>query len=191
MLLLLTTMIGLGILAGLAVRGNFRNLKEISFRFTPILFTSLAIALLALFFDSLKSGRHVFQLLSLAGVLMFLLVNLASQKGLVRVGFVIVTVGWALNFIVITANKGMPLSEWAYAKSGQTEAITYGTGGFYRTVHAGPGTLFRQLGDVIPIRAYRQVVSIGDILLILGVAFVIAGGMYGAGRRAPAAVAAK
>jgi hypothetical protein len=170
-------MIGLGVVAGLLLRGSFKNLKEINFRLTAVLFVSLIVALLPLIFDSLNPHRRVLSLISLAGVLIFLIANISAARGPVRIGFGIIALGWALNFIVIAANGGMPLSEWAYRTSGQTTAITYGTGGFYRSVHTDSGTLFRQLSDVIPIKPYRQVVSIGDLLLIVGVAFVIAAGM--------------
>jgi hypothetical protein len=133
---------------------------------------------LPLFMDSLESSRRAFQLTAFAGVLLFLIVNIAGTRGGVRAGFLIVGLGWALNFIVIAANKGMPLSLWAYAKSGQTEAVTQGSGGFYRIVVAHPGTLFRPLGDVIPVRAIHQVLSIGDCLLLLGASVVIAFGMH-------------
>ena len=77
----------------------------------------------------------------------------------------------------------MPLSRWAYAASGQTEHIRQGFGGYYRVVLAGPKTRLLQLGDVIPVKVFREVVSIGDIFLIIGIALVIAAAMRTARRR--------
>jgi hypothetical protein len=77
------------------------------------------------------------------------------------------------------------LSRWAYAASGQTARITEGSRGFYRIVLAGPKTTLLRLGDVIPIKLFRQVVSIGDIVLFLGIAFVIAAAMRTARRSNP------
>jgi hypothetical protein len=181
---LLASMIGLGIVAGLVTRGSFKGLTILRFRWAPVLFASLVVALLPFYVNSLEPSRHIFSLAAFAGVLVFLVVNIAAARGGVRVGFLVVGLGWALNFIVIAANKGMPLSLWAYAKSGQTAAVTEGSGGFYRIVVAHPGTLLRPLGDVIPVRVFTQVLSIGDCLLILGAAIIIATAMH---VRAPAA----
>src|SRR5205823_2811468 len=136
--------------------------------------------------DSINAHRRALQLAAFAGVLVFLVVNLLTQRGAVLAGMYILTPGWALNFTVVALNGGMPVSLWAYAKSGQTEHITQGSGGFYRIVIAGRHTKLRSLGDVIPFRLYREVVSIGDIVLMLGIAFVIAAAMRTIRRGAPA-----
>jgi hypothetical protein len=178
LILLLATMIGLGIVAGLLTRGNFKGLTVLRFRLAPVLFVSLVIALLPFYVSSLESSRRAFQLLAFAGVLIFLIANILSTRGGVRAGFLVLGLGWALNFIVIASNGGMPLSLWAYAKSGQTEVPHFGSGGFYRVVEAHPGTVLRPLGDVIPVRVFTQVLSIGDVLLLIGAAIVIAAGMH-------------
>jgi hypothetical protein len=185
-LLLLSTMIGLGLIAGFLARGTLKGLKDIHFRIVWMLFLSVIVGLLPLFSDSLNSHRHVLQLISYAGVLAFLIVNILTSRGEVRVGMLVIMAGWALNFIVIAANHGMPLSRWAYAASGQTSRITQGSGGFYRIVVAGPHTKLLRLGDVIPVKPYSVVVSIGDIVLSLGIAFVIAAVMRTARRGSPA-----
>jgi hypothetical protein len=176
-LLLLSTMIGLGLIVGFLARGTLNGLKDLHFRIVWILFLSVLVGLLPLFGDSLNSHRHAFQLISYAGVLAFLVVNILTSRSEVRAGMLVITTGWALNFIVIAANHGMPLSRWAYAASGQAGRITQGSGGFYRIVVAGPHTKLLRLGDVIPVKPYSVVVSIGDIFLILGIAIVIAAAM--------------
>ena len=170
-------MIGLGLIGGALAHGSLKGLKDVQFRMIWVLFLSLVIAFLPLLNHSINEHRRVFQLVAFTGVFVFLLVNILTSRGELRAGLLVITTGWALNFIVIAANGGMPLSRWAYARSGQTERITQGSGGFYRIVLAGPNTKLLRLGDVIPVRPFRQVVSIGDILLILGVALVIAAGM--------------
>ena len=178
MLLLLASMIGLGLVAGFLARGTLEGLKEIHFKLVWLLFVSLIVALIPLFSDSINKHRRPLLLIAMAGVLVFLVVNILTNRTReMRMGLFIIAVGWALNFIVIALNRGMPLSRSAYARSGQAEAITAGKGGFYRTVVAGPHTKLRFLGDVIPVRLFRQVVSIGDICLVLGIAFVIAAAM--------------
>jgi uncharacterized protein DUF5317 len=185
-LLLLSTMIGLGLIIGLLARGSFKGLKDIQLRMVWVLFVSLAIAILPLFSDSINEHRRGLLLVANAGVLLFLLVNILTSRGETRAGFLVITLGWALNFTVIAVNGGMPLSRWAYAASGQTQRITEGSGGFYRIVLAGPKTTLLRLGDVIPIRLFREVVSIGDILLFLGIALVIAAAMRTVRRGSPA-----
>jgi hypothetical protein len=178
-------MMGLGLIIGLLARGSLRGLKDIQLKMVWVLFVSLAIAILPLLNDSLNKHRRVLLLVANAGVLLFLIVNILTSRGETRAGFLVIAVGWALNFIVIAANGGMPLSRWAYEASGQKQRITQGSGGFYRIVLAGPKTVLSPLGDVIPIRLFREVVSIGDIVLFLGVALVIASAMRTTRRDSP------
>ena len=176
-LLLLATMIGLGFVIGFAGRGSVKGLKDIHLRVVWVLFVALLVALLPLFSDSINAHRRPLQLVAFAGVLVFLVVNIVTNHGEIRAALLIVTLGWALNFTVIAANGGMPLSRWAYATSGQAGTITVGKGGFYRIVLGGPGTKLFRLGDVIPVKPYHVVVSIGDILMVLGIALVIGAAM--------------
>ena len=191
MLLLLSTMIGLGLIVGALAGGSLKGLRDIHFRLTWVLFVSVGVALLPLFIDSISKQRRAIELVAFIGVLVFLVVNIVTSRGEIRASLVVIGVGWALNAVVISANGGMPLSRWAYAASGQTERIREGFGGYYRVVLAGPKTRLSQLGDVIPVRLFRQVVSIGDIILILGVALVIAAAMRTARRGTPAEQPAK
>ena len=177
MLLLLATMIGLGFVIGFAGRGSIKGLKDIQLRVVWVLFLSLIVGLLPLLSDSINAHRRPLQLVAFAGVLVFLIVNIVTSHGEIRAALLVVGVGWALNFTVIAANGGMPLSRWAYQTSGQTGAITVGKGGFYRIVLGGRGTTLFRLGDVIPVKPYHVVVSIGDILMILGIALVIGAAM--------------
>ncbi len=76
MLLLLATMIGVGLIAGFLARGTLTGLKEIHFKLVWLLFASLAIAILPLLSDAINKHRRVLLLIALAGVLLFLLVNI-------------------------------------------------------------------------------------------------------------------
>jgi uncharacterized protein DUF5317 len=183
MLPLLGTAIGVGLIAGLLAHGHPRALKDLRFRWPLVLLASLIVGVIP-YYVSMSSGpRKALQFAGYAGVLIFLLVNIASFHGALRTGFLIITLGWALNFIVIAANGGMPLSLWAWSHSGQGGAPTPGKGGFFKILIAHPGTWFKPLGDVIPVRSIGQVLSIGDVILILGIAFVIAAGMRPSLRR--------
>ena len=185
MLLLLASMIGLGLIAGWATHGSLTGLKEIHFRLVWVLFASVIIALLPLFSDTISSHRRPIMIVTFAGVLIFIVVNMLTFRGELLAAILVVAAGWTLNFVVIASNGGMPLSLSAYSASGQTETFKTGSGGFYRVVIAGPSTRLRFLGDVIPVKIFREVVSIGDIFLILGIAFIIAAAMRTRRRRAP------
>lgn len=173
---LLAAALGMGVVAGLIARGRFRNLREIRLWWTPVLFVALIIGLIPLFVGVPKGPRIALQIVSMLGVLAFLAINTARARGGVRIGFWTIAMGWALNFIVIAANGGMPLSRWAYSKI-ESGPITPGRGGFFKIVIAGPHSVLRPLGDVIPLRAVDQVLSIGDVVLIIGIVVVIAAGM--------------
>jgi hypothetical protein len=177
-LLLLATALGSGLLAGLLLRGRFSGLAELRLRWTPVLVLSLLVSLVPLFVDLSGTGLpKTFLIASNIGVLIFLASNIVFADGGVRTGFLVAGAGWAMNFLAIAANGGMPLSRWALEHSGQSGEITAGKGGFFKVVEATPDSSFRFFGDVIPIRAFSQVVSLGDIVLMVGIAIIIASGM--------------
>jgi len=190
MFALLGIALATGLLSGFLMHGRTSNLKEIRVRFAPLLFASLIVGMLPLFLSLARTPRIELQMVSMLGVLTFLAIAIRSTHGGVRVGFGIVLAGWFLNFVPMAANGGMPLSLWAWSHSGQRGAPTPGSGGFFKIIEAKPGTLFRFLGDAIPIRPVSQVVSIGDILLMLGIIAIIAYGMRPATEAEPASPAA-
>jgi hypothetical protein len=175
-------MIGLGLLAGVLAGGSLKGLKDIHFRLTWVLFVSVTVALLPVFVESIGTQRRLIELVGFLGVLIFLVVNIVTTRGETRAALLVIGIGWALNAIVIVANGGMPVSRWAYAASGQSEHIRQGFGSFYRVVIAGPKTKLLRLGDVIPIRVFREVVSIGDLFLMVGIALVIVAAMRSGAR---------
>lgn len=103
-------------------------------------------------------------------------------------GFVLILGGLLLNFVVITANEGMPVSREAVVASGQA-----GTLAELRELDSPkhhlerPDDRLMALGDVIPVGPpIRQVVSIGDMAVLLGVAwFLIAAMRRGPGEGRP------
>lgn len=170
-ILLLT--LGAAVAAGWLARGRLRNLAGLHFRGVPIVLGALLVALLPLLISVSDGTARVLSAIANIVVLAFLIVNARHHKGGVRAGIAVMIAGWALNALVISANGGMPLARWAYTQSGQTDPITAGEDGFYKIVIADDDTVLRPLGDVIPIRAIAQVVSIGDILLVAGIDIVV------------------
>ncbi|HVL89034.1 MAG TPA: DUF5317 family protein [Actinomycetota bacterium] len=182
---LMALTIAAAVAAGFLARGRLRRLADVQFRGLPILFVSLGVALLPLLVEVSDSAARWLTGIANLVVIAFLAVNVRAMRGLIRVGLVVVAAGWMLNAIVIAANAGMPLSVRAYERSGQTDPITAGQGGFYKIVVADDDTTLRFLGDAIPVRALGQVVSVGDILLSVGIGVAVTGGMRGDATRAP------
>lgn len=170
----ITLVLGVGV--GLATGGRLGNLAWLHVRLVPAAIGSAVIALLPLFITLPSEARRAIQILTMLGVLAFLAVNVPRAAGVVRAGFLLLALGWALNFTVIAANGAMPLSLWAYERSGLSETPTPGEGGFFKLEIADDATLMKPLGDVIPFRPLRKVFSPGDLFLMAGVAVVVAGG---------------
>ncbi|MBI4729249.1 MAG: DUF5317 family protein [Acidobacteria bacterium] len=178
-LLLLT--LAPSVAVGLAMGGRLANLKLVSLRASPVLFAGLVLGLAPLFADLSRGAGRALVIGSNLLVAAFLALNVPRNRGAVRLGLLVIALGWLLNMSAIVANEGMPLSRWAYARSGQTGEIAEGEGDFFKIVIADERTRLRALGDVIPIRALGQVVSLGDIALALGIGVVVAGGMRSRG----------
>lgn len=146
-------------------------------------------------FDNIVQWRPVFPLLGAGGVTLMVVTDMVGIGGapgvLLRLvalglvvafavfnihtgGMVLVAVGFGLNFFVTLINWGMPTSVGALVSSGiandaaTAESLTL-TGG--REV--ADGALLGFLGNVIPL-PWGQVVSIGDILWLVGLALVTA-----------------
>ena len=95
-----------------------------------------------------------------------------------RLSVVLVGVGTLLNAIAIVANGGyMPASTRALEVAGVvTEGPTYNN-----SVVAGEGAHLLMLGDVMAVPSsfpvFSNVFSIGDVLIAVGVAMLLASGM--------------
>jgi hypothetical protein len=101
-------------------------------------------------------------------------------------GFALILVGLFLNFIVITVNEGMPVSRDAVVTSGQADTLPD-----LRELDSPkhhlerPDDRLKPIGDVIPVGPpIRQVVSVGDVAVLLGVAWFLIAAM----RRVPSRV---
>jgi hypothetical protein len=108
-------------------------------------------------------------LVSFAALLGFAIDNLRAP------GFALIVVGLALNVIVIAANHGMPVTSDALVRSDQADTLhSLITDGGAKHHLATDETVMLPLADVIPIGTpVRQVVSIGDLFVHLGVGWFI------------------
>ncbi len=99
-------------------------------------------------------------------------------------GMALVGAGLALNLAVMAANGTMPVSHWAYHAAGIPDSVGHdgahgngrgeeGTGEGFKHQWMNEDSRLELLGDVIPVRGLGVVVSIGDILLLVGVARLV------------------
>jgi hypothetical protein len=175
--------------AGLLLGGRPANLARIHLRWMGLAILGFSLQLVDL--PGRLPGTDldwplVFLLTSFVLLLTFALANLSTT------GFWIILVGVLLNFTVIAANGGMPVSREALVKSGQADTVRDLTNSadLYVKHHlAGPGDYVRALGDVIPLAPVHQAISVGDIFTYGGVAVVVVAGMRRRPDNEPASVA--
>ncbi|HPU00793.1 MAG: DUF5317 domain-containing protein [Firmicutes bacterium] len=162
----------LGLVIGWLRRGQLRHLAGVKLAGWALVLLALAIKL-AIMID-FNLGWSLFapaapylHLISYLPLLAFVFLN-RSQWGMILMGL-----GLLLNLIVIAANGGfMPVNP-AFLTPPMQEGLLSGTASPLHTVLTDE-SLFPLLGDQIPI-PYRvdKVISIGDLLLGLGIALFI------------------
>jgi MFS family permease len=181
----------LGLIAGLAAGGRLDNLLAVRLRWTLLIFAAVALRLgteAALVRDVAIADQYRFPLLATAyGVLV-----LALWVNRNRPGISLALVGTALNATAILVNGGfMPVWDQALAAADLTEADILSP--IHFLISADPPIPFLlaagPLGDVIPVPVplIRNVLSIGDVLLSVGIAFFVFASLL----RQPAAAPAR
>jgi hypothetical protein len=161
-----------GVAVGLGRGGRLSGLTTLRFR-APILllFASVTQALLG----AIAPSRRLLALgVAYAVVGMWLLRNSFHHRGGVRLGCAVLTVGWLLNLIPIVLNGGMPVSAHGLERIDAPRTMSVTEGHFSKHVPADHDSRVSVLGDVIPLPLAASVVSIGDIVLLAGIALVVA-----------------
>lgn len=184
--MLMVDSIVIGLLLGWLRGGSLRRLAETRLRFEGLMVTSLLAQLgLPQVAERLSLSPRV--TLAIWVALMCLLVGAAAVNWR-RAGMVLCAVGVLCNLIVIVVNGGMPVS---------TNAISIVTGGPVAgdvfvgdPVHLALETQTRLplLADAIPLPGpswHRGVISVGDILLMSGVMYLICASMVDRGAQNP------
>jgi hypothetical protein len=175
MLLILVAVV-VGLLVGLAFGGSLRNMLNWQVRWWGLAFVGLGLQAIPV--GSRPTGTsHVIAVSLLVVSYVVLLVFVA--RNLRVAGFAVMGVGFALNALVISLNGGMPVNDHAL----HTAAGRDYPQALYRLVvrggakhHlAGPGDVLLPLSDVIPIGPpFRNVLSVGDLVWLVGTAWVFA-----------------
>jgi len=176
--ILIPIIIVLSIILGYKRGGSLKNFLNIEFKRLIFIFIGFIIQVIIFtsYFQlsSLKIYTGVFFIISY--IIVFITIYSNFHLKSVR----LIGTGFFLNFIVILFNKGyIPVSIDALKKVNAYEKIKflkeYTT--FNNCILMSAKTKLNLLGDIIPIKYINQVISIGDIIILLGFFLFIQEGM--------------
>lgn len=145
--------------------GSLESLAATRFGWTWLLLVALAVQVTSSLWARFTSEtiEAAVLVLTYAAVAFFLALNRALP------GMLVAAFGMSLNALVIVANGAMPVSLWAARIAG---ADPYGDLGV-KHEPAGPHTVLSFLGDVIPIPETLQVISVGDVVMAVGIGLLV------------------
>ena len=156
-----------GLFVGLAGGGRLSNLALLHVRWRWLL---LAGGVIPLAVDALDLGLAApLVTVALVALLAFALANLHL------VGMTVVAIGVLANVVPIVLNDGMPVRASALVDAGLARADNVQRveiRGVQRLEE--PDDRFVGLSDIVPVRATRQVMSFGDLIILVGLADVAA-----------------
>jgi len=177
----------IGIVSGYLCGGRLSRLSRLRLRWTGLLFTSLIIQLLIFPSFSVRPlfpyGTTWLHGLSYVLILLWLLANLKKPP------ICLIGLGAVGNFIALAVNGGrMPTSAAALRAAGLSSTadhlVDHGTYG--NVVLMGKATRLNWLGDSLYLPRWiplSTAFSIGDVLIFIGLVWLIVKGMKGDGER--------
>jgi hypothetical protein len=179
--------LALGILCGYAMGGRLGNLLRTSIRATWLLWVAAGLQFVHFEWTGIRTQVEnllgfslMIPIFGLVGI--WLVINLPKRNAAFQAAILAILLGGLMNAAAIAANGRMPFSESALrAAQVSTEQRARGDRS-PKHVAADEDTRLLWLGDIIPVAPIEKVVSIGDIVLLLGVAALLTGAM-----RAPSA----
>jgi Family of unknown function (DUF5317) len=156
---------------GYLLGGRLRNLGNLNIRWAPLALVAFTMQLI--------NPPDRWPLVMLLGS--FVLLSIFAVQNLQTTGFVMILTGVILNFVVISANSGMPVSRQALRASGQIDTVkdlTDDADSYVKHHLATDEDMALFLGDVIALPPpMSQAISVGDIFTYGGVMVVIVAGM--------------
>jgi hypothetical protein len=177
--------LGAGILLGYLSRGRLRGLPSLPFRALWLIPLALLIQLLIFPLFSERAlvtfGTPVLHVLSYAILFLWLLLNL-SVRPVWAIG-----VGALQNAVAVLANAGyMPSSTTALERAGlgSVAAALLAEGTYGNVVLMGGGSRLNVLGDWLFLPSWipgATAFSIGDLLIMVGLVWLVVKGMRGNG----------
>lgn len=151
---MLASGVALGVAAGWIAGGRqLARLGDLRIRWWPLLAAAVALRLAAPLAGDLAAVAYV---VGFAGVVA---VAVADRR---LPGMTLIAAGAALNCIVVAANGGMPVDQAAMAAAGTMMPADR------LHLQMTDASRLAVLADRIPLAPFRNVYSIGDVLLALG-----------------------
>lgn len=177
----------MGAVAGLVLGGRFAALAEFRLRMPAVVWAALGMqVMLGLApLRSLPEGlRFGFVVTSYAMVGAWLALNGITGRAVpMRAAFGLLAAGWLLNLVVMVPNGGMPVSAAALADSGAPPGLDVEEGHLWKHVELSASTELPALADVVAVPALGGAVSVGDVVMVVGLAAAVAAGMVGGSLR--------
>lgn len=160
-----------GLAAGRLSGGRLGRAGRVRLRATPV----LAVALLVqVSLGALPAATRLPLVLASSAVAVAWAATNARRIPPMGLGLTLVAAGILLNLAVIVVNQGMPVSADAMRVAGIADVGDVRVGRLYKHVPL-EGSDLRLLGDVIPVRPFRTVVSVGDVVMLCGTVLAVAG----------------
>jgi hypothetical protein len=159
-------------------RQSLLRLLQLRMRWPVLLWAAAAVHLLRFqnprwlpAWAAYRNGSILIALCWLFGAA-WVLVNRRSWTGPARTALAVIFVGFTLNITVILANAGqMPFSAPAARLAGMPESLLRQR--FVGHTALDDGHHLRWFSDVIPLPVLHKVVSLGDLVMLAGIAAVL------------------
>lgn len=170
---LIISSLALAVVVGYLAGGRLAPLAQLKIRWPYVALAGLGLQVAPVPGPTLPL---VLLMVSFVLLVAFAAVNVEARV----VGFPLILIGILLNFAVIAANQGMPVTREALIASGQgdTLALLARDGGVKHHL-AGPDDRLLFLGDVVVIRPVSMVASVGDVIAYGGVLWLVLMAMVG------------
>lgn len=172
--------VAVGLLLGMACGGSPRWLSEVRLvgetAFVLLLVVSVLLPRVGSLSPALTQPVFAMWVFAMAALLILSALNARSP------GFPLMAGGVFCNLLGVVANAGMPVSPRALSAAGYSMQLPtpgMAVGDAFHLV-AGPVVRLAILGDVLPLPGptlVHSVLSVGDVLLAVGVAVLIASSM--------------
>ena len=178
-MLFIPIIIGISLIVGYLRGGSIKNFSNVEFK-NPI-FIFIGFLIQVIIFSSWFQSSNFKNYTGILFIISYLVVLITISSNFHLKSIRVIGLGFFLNFLVILFNYGyMPVSIKALQSVGAHTKIellkTYTR--FNNCVLMSKSTNLNFLGDIIPIPVLNQVISIGDIFILLGFFLFIQEGMF-------------
>lgn len=163
---------------GVVTGGRVGNLSALRLKFESVLVVLLILVTLAPSLDIPLSDSLLVVVAWIFPVVVCIVVAVLNLK---TPGFALMGIGLLLNLIVVAANSGMPVLASNIAVTQDASSATAAIASSWLHIPVDPDTRMLILADVIPThgpKALRAMLSVGDLLLMIGVGRLIFMGMH-------------